>query len=248
MIAATFAIIAGGTGERLGGVPKGLIRLGGATVLERLLALGGGLAEVLLVANDAGPYRRVTGEPGSSPAHDSSEVAETRPLSLRERVRVRAIVQLPSSQPSPEGRGSAPTRERAVRVVPDVVPGRGAPGGVHAALAHARFDRVLCVGADMPFIAEADLGALLAAPAADVVCFRAGGRIEPLLALYSRAIEPRWRALLDGEPSFARLFTQFRTTELPEAQLSDPRSVVSLNTPEDLRRYGADLPPAGERA
>ncbi len=52
----TLAINAGGKAERLGGVAKGLLRIGGQTVLERLLTLRGLARDVLLVANDAAPY------------------------------------------------------------------------------------------------------------------------------------------------------------------------------------------------
>ncbi len=46
---ATLVILAGGLGKRLGGVPKGLIRLDGVTVIERLLELAPG--PVLVSAN-----------------------------------------------------------------------------------------------------------------------------------------------------------------------------------------------------
>ena len=39
IVHAAFAIIAGGSGTRLGGVPKGLLRVGGSTILERQLLL-----------------------------------------------------------------------------------------------------------------------------------------------------------------------------------------------------------------
>lgn len=52
----TLAILAGGRGRRLGGVAKGLIRIQGRPVLERLLELRRLAAEVLLVADDPAPY------------------------------------------------------------------------------------------------------------------------------------------------------------------------------------------------
>lgn len=52
----TLAINAGGKGERLGGVAKGLLRVGGQPVLERLLSLRGLARDVLLVANDEVSY------------------------------------------------------------------------------------------------------------------------------------------------------------------------------------------------
>src|SRR5215213_9884328 len=52
-------------------------------------------------------------------------------------------VLLVSNDPRPYAAWALPT-------VADVLPGRGAPGGVHAALAHARTAWVLAVGCDMP--------------------------------------------------------------------------------------------------
>lgn len=42
----------------MGGRPKGLLRVGGKTILERLLPLGARCDDVFLVADDDGPYRR----------------------------------------------------------------------------------------------------------------------------------------------------------------------------------------------
>ncbi|MDQ3263224.1 MAG: molybdenum cofactor guanylyltransferase [Myxococcota bacterium] len=55
----TLAILAGGKASRLGGVPKGLLRVDGESLLDRQLRMGAecGLPEVLLVANEPGPYR-----------------------------------------------------------------------------------------------------------------------------------------------------------------------------------------------
>jgi molybdopterin-guanine dinucleotide biosynthesis protein A len=127
------------------------------------------------------------------------------------------------------------------------VKGRGAPGGVHAALVHARADPVVCVGCDMPFVTEAALAALLGAlaPEDDLACYRVNGRWEPLLAVYRRAIEPRWRALLDGGPSFGELFRAFRVRELNVVEL---KSAVSINTEADAREHGVLLPIAAEQA
>ena len=69
----SLAILAGGRGERLGGVEKGLLRVEGRTIIERQLELAAGLAEVLLITPRPGPYtglplRLISGElPGRGP-------------------------------------------------------------------------------------------------------------------------------------------------------------------------------------
>jgi molybdenum cofactor guanylyltransferase len=192
----TLGVIAGGQGKRLGGVVKGLLEVEGRTVVERLLELGRRFGEVLLVANEPGPYARF-----------------------------------------------------GVRTVGDVVRGRGAPGGVHAALVEARTPWVLAVACDMPFVEEGVVRALLGArgPEVDVVCFTVGGRVEPLLAVYRRELAHAWGPRLrEEEPSLRDLMALCRTNPLPEEALRavDPqaRSVLSVNTPEDLARHGIRRP------
>jgi molybdopterin-guanine dinucleotide biosynthesis protein A len=192
----TLAVIAGGKGERLGGVAKGLLEVEGRPVLARLLELGRLCGDVLLVANEPGPYARF-----------------------------------------------------GVRTVEDVVRGRGAPGGVHAALVGARTEWVLAVACDMPFVAEAAVRVLLGerGPEVDAVCFTVASRVEPLLAVYRRALADPWgEALRAEEPSLRSLLSRCRARLLPEEALravdAPLRSVVSVNTPEDLARHGARRP------
>lgn len=139
-----------------------------------------------------------------------------------------------------------------VRTVGDVLPGRGAPGGVHAALVQAHTEWVLAVACDMPFVTRAVVRVLLGArgPDVDAVCWRVDGRAEPLLALYRRALARPWgEALASGGPSLRALLEEARTAWLPEAALRavDPegRAVVSVNTPEDLARHGVSIAPGG---
>lgn len=198
---ATLAILGGGKGKRLGGVPKGLISVGGKTVLERLLALLPSFAEGLFVADDASPYAAILA------AH-------------------------------PE-----------VRVVPDAIPGKGAPGGVHAALQAARSEWVVTIACDMPFVTVKVVEALLSerAPDVDVVAFQAGGRLQPLLAAYRASLHPAWGRALSGDPPLRLLIGKFRARILPVERLKrvDPglKALESLNEPRDLERLGASLPP-----
>jgi molybdopterin-guanine dinucleotide biosynthesis protein A len=141
-----------------------------------------------------------------------------------------------------------PYQRFGVRAVGDVVPGRGAPGGVHAALAQARTPWVLAVAADMPFVTPAVVERLLAErnEALDAVGFEVNGRLEPLLALYRSALAPAWEAALATNPSFPELWQTLRAGVLPEEALAqvDPgcRAVVSVNTPEDARAFAITLP------
>jgi molybdopterin-guanine dinucleotide biosynthesis protein A len=198
---ATLAILGGGKGKRLGGVPKGLITLQGRTILEIQLGLLPSFAEALFVANDASPYATVLA------AHPQ------------------------------------------VRVVPDVIPGKGAPGGVHAALAAARSEWVVTLACDMPFVTPKVIQLLLSerAPDVDVVAFQAGGRLQPLLAAYRASLHAAWGRALATDPPLRLLIGKFRARLLPEDRLqrADPklRSLEGINQPADLARLGASLPP-----
>jgi molybdopterin-guanine dinucleotide biosynthesis protein A len=75
------------------------------------------------------------------------------------------------------------------RIVPDVYPDGGALGGIYSGLLAAQHDHALVVACDMPFLSPALLRHLLALPRDyDVLLPRlAGGLLEPLHAIYSRA-------------------------------------------------------------
>ncbi len=135
-----------------------------------------------------------------------------------------------------------------LRSVPDLVEGRGAPGGVHAALGAARTPWLFAVGCDMPFVAWQVVRMVLEAraPDVDLVCFEIDGRFEPLLAVYRSSLAQSWGACLAKNPSFGGIFSGFRTRVLPKLRLQevdpDLRSVVSINGPDDLARWGVQLP------
>lgn len=85
-----------------------------------------------------------------------------------------------------------------IRLVHDAAPGLGPLAGLAAALAQSEATAVVLVGGDMPFVTTAVLRRLLAAYHAghDGAAFRVNGRLEPLLAVYGRALSPHVNALL----------------------------------------------------
>jgi molybdopterin-guanine dinucleotide biosynthesis protein A len=141
---------------------------------------------------------------------------------------------------------TAPWAWLGVEVTADVYAGAGPLAGVHAALvatpAHAG---VVCVAGDMPFLARPLLELLRdAAPAADAVVPRPGGRAEPLCARWGRACLPVIEArLAAGARAVHEIFDAVATTWLDEPALRavDPSlgSFANVNTPDDLRRARA---------
>jgi molybdopterin-guanine dinucleotide biosynthesis protein A len=134
------------------------------------------------------------------------------------------------------------------RVVPDAIPAKGAPGGLHAALLHAKTEWIFTAGCDMPFLSAAGI-ALLAARrhGAPAVIPRWDGWLEPLHAFWSRSCLPAVERLLrEGDPSMQSLARSIgaRIVEEEEWRAIDPsgRAFENVNTPEDAERLGLASP------
>lgn len=130
-------------------------------------------------------------------------------------------------------------------VVPDLLPGLGALGGLHAALAQARAEWAAVLSCDLPFVTGALLERLAAlrGPAFDAVApLQQDGRPQPLCALYAPA---RCRPALDellreGELRPRVLLSRLRTRWVAWDELQDledaGRLFHNVNTPEDFAR------------
>jgi molybdopterin-guanine dinucleotide biosynthesis protein A len=143
----------------------------------------------------------------------------------------------------------APYAALGAEIVPDALPGKGAPGGLHAALAAARTGWTFTAGCDMPLLAAAPIAFLASRrDGAAAVVVRWGGRLEPLHALWSRACLPVLEALLRaGDPSLQELARAVgaRVVEEDEWRTIDPdgRAFENANSPGDAARLGL-VPPA----
>ncbi len=174
----TLAILAGGSGTRLGGKAKGLLVHDGRAFVDRLLALRPLCDGAVIVSSDS--------------AYDAFGLPR----------------------------------------IPDVVPGKGAPGGLVTALLAASTPWVLAVACDMPFLTPAAIAPLFAAAGdTDVTCFTRDGQPEPLCAVYRAALGVPWRERLTANPSLRALIAGVSVRALAPA---DPRVLDSINTPDDL--------------
>ncbi len=194
----TGVLLAGGQAARLGGLAKGLLRLGGEAIAAHSLQLFGEVFEAaLVVANDAAPYAAF-----------------------------------------------------GAKVIADAIPGKGAPGGLHAALAEARTGWIFTAACDMPFLSGEAIRFLWAqGGAAPAVAVHWGGRLEGLFAFWSRGCLPAVeRMVREGDPSLWRIATAVGARVVPEAawRAFDPdgRTFANANTPEDLARLGLEVPGA----
>lgn len=134
-----------------------------------------------------------------------------------------------------------------VRVVPDVFPGVGVLGGLHAGLAAARHDLILAVGCDMPFLNPALLRAFVAwAEGYDVAALRQGDQVETLHAAYRRTcLSAMEAAIRAGERRIISFFPCVRVRYIApeEARALDPdlRSFWNVNTPQEWEALRAEM-------
>lgn len=104
------------------------------------------------------------------------------------------------------------------RVVPDVLPGRGALSGIHAGLAAMHNRRALVVACDMPFLSLSLLRYMTVVAAGyDTVVPRLGRYYEPLHALYSvECLGPIEQLVAEGPQRVVALYERVRTRTIPE--------------------------------
>ena len=136
---------------------------------------------------------------------------------------------------------AAPYAALGLPVIPDVHPGHGPVGGIHAAMRHAAQPLVLCVACDMPHLRREMLELLLTAarPGDEALVPRIGDLPEPLLAIYGRpALAGFERAIAAGRLRVVDAFEGLRVRFIEEAELraadSGLRSFVNVNTPGEL--------------
>ncbi len=127
---------------------------------------------------------------------------------------------------------------------PDLIPNKGALGGVLTALHHSRTDAVLVVACDMPFISPAllrHMNTLRAEPSGpyDVIAPRVGDLPQGTLAIYARTCMPVIREHIDaGRLKLFGFYDRVKVRYLDEAETRqyDPQglSFMNINTPDEL--------------
>jgi molybdopterin-guanine dinucleotide biosynthesis protein A len=132
-------------------------------------------------------------------------------------------------------------RYLGVPLFADVLPDKGALGGLYTALHAASRPHVLCVACDMPFVVRPLLDHLLALiPEGDAIVPRLAGEAEPFRAVYAReaCLGPIRAALDAGRMRVISFFPEVRVRWVEEAEIdrydSKRLSFFNVNTPADL--------------
>jgi molybdopterin-guanine dinucleotide biosynthesis protein A len=141
-----------------------------------------------------------------------------------------------------------PSRYAALQlpVVPDLVPGAGALGGVYTALDTARHDVVVVLACDLPFVTADLLDRLIteADDTVDAVVPRSRRGLEPLCAVYRKRCAPVLRERIEtGALQLSALPDVLRVREVGPAALAPydatGRLFANVNTPHDYARARA---------
>lgn len=132
-----------------------------------------------------------------------------------------------------------------VALFPDVLPSRGALGGLYTALMSARGDLVAVVACDMPFVNLPILTLAyerLSQEEADVAIPKTAQGYEPFHAVYRRdaCLSPIREAIESGERRLISWFPSVKISTLGEEDLRplDPMGLAfqNINTPDELRQ------------
>ncbi len=144
-------------------------------------------------------------------------------------------------------------RRFQVKMVADVIPGKGSLGGIYSALMHSTSPFTLCVACDMPFLNPDLLSYLVSLRTGfDAVVPMLDGQPQGIHAVYHQRCAKPIRELMDrNELRISGIFNHLRVRLVgePAIRAYDPelRSFTNLNTPEELarvrREIGEEAPP-----
>jgi molybdopterin-guanine dinucleotide biosynthesis protein A len=138
--------------------------------------------------------------------------------------------------------------ELNVRIVTDLIPGKGSLGGIYTGLFFSSSPKAFFVGCDMPFIDRKVIEYFLSlADNADVVVQRTKDYWEPLHAVYSRKLIRNIERLLSiGELKIITAYRGMRIREVTPEEIApfdpDLHTFVNFNTPEELKKILEFLP------
>lgn len=129
-----------------------------------------------------------------------------------------------------------------LRLVADLLPGKGALGGIFTGLFHSSYSHACVVACDMPFLNKEMISYLISLAAKyDIVIPKTDDGLQPLHAIYSQKCLPHMENLLrQGNLKIIDFFHLVRKREvlMKELIIFDPllKSFFNVNTPEDLAR------------
>jgi len=132
--------------------------------------------------------------------------------------------------------------ELKVRIVTDLVPGKGSLGGIYTGLFFSYSPKAFFVGCDMPFLDRRVIHYFLnLGQTADIVVQKTKDYWQPLHAVYPRTLlKPIERLLQQGELKIIKTYQGMRVREVAGEELKpfdpDLHTLSNFNTPEELKK------------
>ena len=129
-----------------------------------------------------------------------------------------------------------------LRIVTDLIPDKGALGGIYTGLFYASSEHIFVTACDMPFLNKGFIDYMVSkAGNFDAVVPLSSDGIQPLHAIYSKRCIGHIEALFElDDLKITSFYPKVRVREIsPQEILSfDPKSSLffNINTPEDLEK------------
>lgn len=129
-----------------------------------------------------------------------------------------------------------------LRVVTDIIPGKGPLSGIHAGLHYARHRSIVAVACDMPFLNPDFLLYMIdQTDGLDAVVPRIGEYFQPLCAVYRKSCyEPLQNALMNDQLKISRLYDLLNIRYIDEKEIrvyGDPDLMFfNVNNHDDLQK------------
>jgi molybdopterin-guanine dinucleotide biosynthesis protein A len=126
------------------------------------------------------------------------------------------------------------------KIYSDLIPGKGALGGLYTGIFFSSFHHSFCVACDMPFIKKSLVQYLIEnRDDEDVIVPRTKDGLQPLHAIYSKnCVDPIRRIIGEGKSKIIDIYYQVNVKIVEERDFLslDPgrESFINVNTPEEL--------------
>ena len=140
-----------------------------------------------------------------------------------------------------------------LRIVTDLVPQKGALGGLYTGLFYASSHHIFVSACDMPFLNREFIDYVISKTGDfDVVVHCSEDGFQPLHAVYSKRCMRHMEALMKSERlKITEIYRKVKVREINARDIRpfDPEGTLffNVNTPEDLERAVNSVVPIGER-
>ena len=124
------------------------------------------------------------------------------------------------------------------RTIPDIYPGRGPLGGLHACLQAAKYPRCLVLSVDVPLVPLAALHHMCRAHVGGVTVLGHEGKQEPLIGVYDREASRHMEALIREGSAPVRALQEIVPWHIWE-YYGPEDLLMNCNTPQEFTRLEA---------